>query len=64
MQRLTWSGVALHAGALPGYPASHGCIRLPRSFAKALYEITRTDRTIVVVTDEAVDNEEEARAVA
>src|SRR5215475_10275644 len=33
MQRITWSGVALHAGVLPGYPASHGCIRMPTSFA-------------------------------
>jgi hypothetical protein len=33
MQRLTWQGVALHAGNLPGYPASHGCIRLPKEFA-------------------------------
>lgn len=33
MQRLTWSGVAMHQGRLPGYPASHGCIRLPRDFA-------------------------------
>lgn len=40
MQRLTWTGVALHAGALPGYPASHGCIRLPRAFAKKLYGLT------------------------
>jgi len=40
MQRLTWSGIALHAGPLPGYPASHGCIRLPRSFAKKLYNLT------------------------
>ena len=40
MQRLTNYGIALHAGALPGYPASHGCIRLPRSFAKKLYGLT------------------------
>ena len=37
MQRLTWGGVALHAGNLPGFPASHGCIRLPSGFAKLLY---------------------------
>ena len=37
MQRITWSGIALHAGALPGYPASHGCIRLPPRFAEQLY---------------------------
>lgn len=40
MQRLTWDGIALHAGNLPGYPASHGCIRLPMAFAKKLYGIT------------------------
>jgi lipoprotein-anchoring transpeptidase ErfK/SrfK len=40
MQRLTQSGVALHAGHLPGYPASHGCIRLPWGFAKRLYGLT------------------------
>ena len=50
MQRLTWSGVALHAGALPGYPASHGCIRLPRKFAKKLYGLT-SHATLVTVTD-------------
>src|SRR3546814_12301464 len=37
MQRLTWSGIAMHAGNLPGYPASHGCIRLPLDFAERLY---------------------------
>jgi hypothetical protein len=52
MQRLTWGGVALHAGDLPGYPASHGCIRLPREFARLLYGVTRLGMT-VVVTDEA-----------
>lgn len=52
MQRLTWGGVALHAGDLPGYPASHGCIRLPRDFARQLYGVTRLGMT-VVVTDEA-----------
>jgi lipoprotein-anchoring transpeptidase ErfK/SrfK len=40
MQRLTDYGIALHAGALPGYPASHGCIRLPWGFAKRLYGLT------------------------
>lgn len=52
MQRLTWQGVALHAGNLPGYPASHGCIRLPAKFAKLLYEVTTLGMT-VVVTDTA-----------
>src|SRR3954468_23369998 len=41
MQRLTWRGVALHAGNLPGYPASHGCIRLPTSFSKMLFSVTQ-----------------------
>jgi lipoprotein-anchoring transpeptidase ErfK/SrfK len=40
MQRLTWYGIALHAGHVPGYPASHGCIRLPRSYAKKLFNLT------------------------
>src|ERR1700728_3889617 len=37
MQRLTWTGIAMHAGNLPGYPASHGCVRLPDDFAQKLY---------------------------
>ena len=53
MQRLTWSGVALHAGKLPGYPASHGCIRLPAGFAPLLYGVTKLGMT-VVVTDKAM----------
>jgi hypothetical protein len=52
MQRLTWYGVALHAGHLPGYPASHGCIRMPLGFAKLLYGVTTLGMT-VVVTDHA-----------
>ncbi len=52
MQRLTWDGVALHAGRNPGFPASHGCIRLPTTFAKKLFEITSLGAT-VEVTDEA-----------
>lgn len=51
MQRLTWRGVALHAGHLPGYPASHGCIRVPMGFAKLLYTVTRIGMT-VVITDQ------------
>lgn len=49
MQRLTWYGIALHAGRVPGYPASHGCIRLPRSYAKKLYDLT-DHGTIVTIT--------------
>lgn len=48
MQRLTWSGVALHAGRLPGYPASHGCVRMPYEFARLLYGATKTGLTVIV----------------
>ncbi|WP_082836816.1 L,D-transpeptidase [Labrenzia sp. OB1] len=48
MQRLTWSGVAMHVGRLPGRPASHGCIRLPRNFAKSLYGMTDRGMHVVV----------------
>lgn len=48
MERLTWDGVALHGGTLPGYPASHGCIRLPKDFAEKLYGETRTGMTVVI----------------
>ena len=50
MERLTWNGVALHAGNLPGYPASHGCVRLPLEFAKRLFGIT-TLGTPVIIAD-------------
>jgi L,D-transpeptidase-like protein len=49
MQRITWSGIALHAGALPGYPASHGCIRMPHGFAERLFELTAMGMRVVVV---------------
>lgn len=61
MQRITWDGIALHAGRVPGYPASHGCIRLPEEFARKLYDITNFTSTIVVVTNEPVDSPEKAR---
>lgn len=48
MERLTWYGVALHAGHLPGYPASHGCIRMPAGFAKLLYGQTSLGMTVVI----------------
>ncbi|HWT42977.1 MAG TPA: L,D-transpeptidase family protein [Sphingopyxis sp.] len=54
MQRLTWGGVALHGGTLPGYPASHGCIRLPQAFARLLYGITRLGMTVIVTDAAAV----------
>ncbi|BBD00558.1 hypothetical protein YGS_C1P1813 [Sphingobium sp. YG1] len=49
MQRLTWDGIALHAGHNPGYPASHGCIRLPYAFARDLFALTKMG-TLVEVT--------------
>lgn len=51
MQRITWSGVAMHAGVLPGYPASHGCIRLPFSFARDLFGITSMGARVIVTKD-------------
>jgi peptidoglycan hydrolase-like protein with peptidoglycan-binding domain len=48
MNRITWSGTALHAGIVPGYPASHGCIRLPYSFAPKLFKITTVGEHVVV----------------
>lgn len=52
MQRLTWTGIALHAGHNPGYPASHGCIRLPRAFAELLYGVTALGAPVAVVNGE------------
>ena len=51
MQRLTWSGTALHGGVVPGYPASHGCIRLPFSFAPKLFQITTGGENVIVASD-------------
>jgi hypothetical protein len=49
MQRLTWDGIALHAGEIPGRPASHGCVRLPAAFAKTLFEATRLGAAVHIV---------------
>ena len=54
MQRLTWAGIAMHAGNLPGYPASHGCIRLPLAFARNLYGVSRLGMTVVDTNSAAV----------
>jgi hypothetical protein len=53
MQRLSWDGIALHAGTLPGYPASHGCVRLPAAFAEVLFAETRAGTVVVVAAAEA-----------
>ena len=50
-QRLTWDGVALHAGGLPGYPSSHGCVHLPSKFAEDLFEASHMGMTVVVVDE-------------
>jgi lipoprotein-anchoring transpeptidase ErfK/SrfK len=63
MQRLTWGGVALHGGHLPGYPASHGCIRMPTEFARKLYAITDFDSTVVLVTKEPATSLADARTL-
>lgn len=52
MQRLTWKGVALHAGNLPGYPASHGCIRLPTNFSELLFSVTRIGTSVIIADQE------------
>ena len=48
MQRITWSGIALHAGVLPGYPASHGCIRMPTAFAVKMWNWTRMGARVII----------------
>jgi hypothetical protein len=64
MQRLTAKGVAMHAGNLPGYPASHGCIRLPKAFAKLLYGVTELGTPVMITDDEQARRaaEQERRA--
>src|SRR5262249_31237790 len=53
MQRITWSGVALHQGIVPNYPASHGCIRLPEAFAKQLWTTTQMGARVIVTHEQA-----------
>jgi L,D-transpeptidase catalytic domain len=52
MQRITWSGIALHAGVVPGHPASHGCIRLPKDFAIRLYQLTKRGARVIIARDD------------
>nr|WP_246661575.1 L,D-transpeptidase [Tardiphaga sp. vice304] len=52
MQRITWSGIAMHAGMLPGYPASHGCIRMPMAFATRMWGWTRMGARVVITPGE------------
>ncbi|ABC63281.1 L,D-transpeptidase family protein [Erythrobacter litoralis] len=64
MQRLTWDGIAIHAGRLPGYPASHGCIRLPSNFANDLFRLTGFTSTGVIVTNDPLEDEAAALRLA
>src|SRR5277367_3537607 len=57
MNRLTWSGIALHAGQLPGYPASHGCVRLPKEFSELLFGVTKLGMTVVIADDKSQPEE-------
>ncbi|WP_316213514.1 MULTISPECIES: L,D-transpeptidase [unclassified Bradyrhizobium] len=52
MQRLTWNGIALHGGPLPGYPASHGCVRMPYGFAQNLFDKTRIGMRVIIAPDD------------
>ena len=52
MERITWTGMALHSGVLPGYAASHGCVRLPYEFAERLYDVTSLGMRVIVVREE------------
>jgi len=53
MQRITWNGIALHGGPLPGYAASHGCIRMPYGFAEKLFDKTRIGMRVIISPDDA-----------
>jgi lipoprotein-anchoring transpeptidase ErfK/SrfK len=57
MQRITWSGVAMHLGVVPGHPASHGCIRLPGGFASKLWGLTRIGERVVISPHEVTPTE-------
>jgi hypothetical protein len=52
MQRITWTGIALHAGNLPGHPASHGCVRLPMAFARQLFDMTDMGMRVLIVRED------------
>ena len=57
MQRVTWSGIAMHLGVVPGHPASHGCIRLPAEFATKLWGLTKIGERIVISQEEVTPTE-------
>ena len=57
MERVTWGGIALHAGNLPGYPDSHGCVRLPLEFSKLLFGITMKGATVIIADEHSAPAE-------
>ena len=57
MERLTWNGIALHAGDLPGYPDSHGCVRLPLEFSKLLFTVTNKGGTVIIADEHSAPRE-------
>jgi hypothetical protein len=57
MQRLSWTGIALHAGHLPGYPASAGCVRLPVDFAANLYTVTTLGTTVIIADNRSTPSQ-------
>ena len=57
MERLTWTGIAMHAGDLPGYPDSHGCVRLPLEFSKLLYTVTTKGGTVIIADEHSAPRE-------
>jgi hypothetical protein len=57
MERVTWGGIALHAGDLPGYPDSHGCIRLPLEFSKLLFGVTMKGATVIIADEHSAPSE-------
>ena len=52
MERITWTGISLHAGVLPGYAASHGCVRMPEQFAYQLYQVSKLGLRVLLVRDD------------
>src|SRR5260370_32412915 len=57
MERVTWGGIALHAGDLPGYPDSHGCIRLPLEFSTLLFGVTTKGATVIIADEHSAPTE-------
>src|SRR5437867_2997342 len=57
MERVTWGGIALHAGDLPGYPDSHGCVRIPLEFSKLLFGVTMKGATVIIADEHSVPAE-------